>query len=412
MKCSRFFSAAVMAALFSTGIALSVAPAGPAVAESKGPTARPEVGKPVQDALTLVKQGKLREALAQIQAAEGVGNKTAYENYIVDVAKLQYYVAAKDSANSIKTAEALLASGQLGPEATVAYLQLIATEYVQSGDCPKAVDAINRYYKSGGTNGEFRRSVVACYYKQNNLRGAADALSAIIKGEAKPPEDDLKNLMGLEYKVDPTGPGYFNALKQLAATYPSTGYWHDLILYVTKKPGYSDKLELDVDQLKIATKVFSTPEEYTGAEELAIQRGLPGLAKQISDAGYAAGVLGTGPGAARQKKLADTAAAQSASDQRTLAGEAASAKSGSELLQVGDDFAGYGQYAEAINAYQKAIQAGTFKTPLEANQVKLHLGLAYLNSGQKPKAKDALKSVTGADGTADLAQLWITQAGL
>jgi len=59
-----------------------------------------------------------------------------------------------------------------------------------------------------------------------------------------------------------------------------------------------------------------------------------------------------------------------------------------------------------------AIQAGTFKTPLEANQVKLHLGLAYLNSGQKPKAKDALKSVTGADGTADLAQLWITQAGL
>jgi tetratricopeptide (TPR) repeat protein len=403
---SRLFSAAMVAAIFSSGVALSPSPA---LADSK-PTARPEIGKPIQDALGLIGQGKLQAALADIQAAEAVPNKTAYESYILEVAHEKYYLAAKDYPNTVKAAEALIASGQLPPEQQMQQLEAISSIEVQLKDCPRAVDAINRYYKAGGPNPAFHRSIISCYYSQGDLPKAAAALRALIQASGKPTEDDLKNLMGIEYKSNPSGPGYYDALKELVVYYPNKGYWHDLILIVTKKPGYSDKLELDLDQLKIATQVLDQPSDFSNAAELAVQGGFPGLAKQIMDAGFAAGVLGQGPGAAHDKKLSDTVAAQAVSDKGSLAGETAQAKTGSALLKLGDAFASYGEYSDAINAYQKAISAGGFKTPLEENQAKLHLGLAYLNAGQK--AKDALKAVTGADGTADLAQLWIIKGGL
>jgi tetratricopeptide (TPR) repeat protein len=410
MTRSRILAAAMAAALFSAGLAAT--PTGPAIAADSKQTARPEIGKPIQAAIDALKQGKLKDALAQLQVAEAVPGKTGYESFILDQVKLQYYVKANDSASAVKAAESLLASGQLPPEQVVAYREVVASIYSGLKDCPKANEAIALYYKAGGTDPKFHRVVVSCYYTAGDFTNAAKSLRAIIQTEPKPSEEDLKNLMGIEYKANPGGPGYFDALQQVAKAYPNKGYWHDLILYVQKKPGYTDKLELDVDQLKIATGVLDQPDDYMNAAELAIQGGFPGLAKSILDKGYAAGVLGQGPTAARQKKLADSAAASAVGDQKSLAGEAAGAKSGSELLKLGDAFASYGQYNDAIAAYQKAIQAGSFKTPLEGNTVKLHLGLAYLNSAQKPKAKDAFKSVTGADGTADLAQLWTLQAGL
>ncbi|HLY56707.1 MAG TPA: tetratricopeptide repeat protein [Stellaceae bacterium] len=411
MNCRRLFSAAAVALLVSAGT-VAVAPFQPAQADQKGPTARPEVGKPVQAAIDLLKAGKVKEALGQIQAADAVSGKTPYETFIVEYVKLQIYAKSNDPASTVRAAEALLGSGQASPEQTVAFLEVIASSEFNLKDCPKAVDATNRYYKSGGTNPAFRKSIAACYLQSGDYPKAGAALRDILKSEPKPSEDDLKTLMGIWYKANPAGQDYFDSLKQLAGGYPNPSYWHDLILFVQKKPGYSDKLELDVDQLKIATKTMTAPEDFMNAAELALQGGFPGLAKNIMDQGFAQGVLGTGGGAARQQRLRDTASAQAASDQRTLTGEAASAHGGSELLKLGDALASYGQYNDAIGAYQKAIAAGSFKTPLEANQAKLHLGIAYINAGQKPKAKDALKQVTGQDGTADLAQLWALQAGL
>ena len=402
IRSRSIIAAALTAAVFSTGAAL---------ADNK-PTARPEIGKPIQAAQDALKAGKLRDALTNIEAADAVSGKSPYEVYIVEGTKEQYYAKANDPVNLVKAAEALIGSGQLPPDQIVAQYEVLASVTSQQKDCPKATDYIQRYYKAGGPDQRFHRVVVSCYFAANDFANASKAQRAIIATEPKPSEEDLKNLVGIEYKANPTGPGYFDALKQAAGAYPSKAYYHDLILFVQKKPGFADKLELDVDLLKIQTGVLDQPDDYMNAAEIAIQGGFPGLAKQILDKGFAAGVLGQGGGAARQKKLQDSATASAASDQRSLAVEAGSAKGGSELLKLGDAFASYGQYNDAINSYQKAIAADGFKTPLEANQAKLHLGIAYLNAGQKPKAKDALKAVTGADGTGDLAQLWALQAGL
>src|ERR1700730_9813041 len=50
---------------------------------AKGQAARPEVGKPLQTAIELLKAKKAKEALAKAREAQAVPNKTPYETYMV-----------------------------------------------------------------------------------------------------------------------------------------------------------------------------------------------------------------------------------------------------------------------------------------------------------------------------------------
>jgi hypothetical protein len=97
-------------------------------------------------------------------------------------------------------------------------------------------------------------------------------------------------------------------------------------------------------------------------------------------------------------------------DQAGLDAKAAAAKAapdGIALVQTGMDYVGYKQFDKGIPLIEAGIAKGGLKHPDDA---KLHLGYAYLQAGQKSKAIQALKSVQGTDGAADLARLWLIYA--
>ena len=52
---------------------------------------------------------------------------------------------------------------------------------------------------------------------------------------------------------------------------------------------------------------------------------------------------------------------------------------------------------------QQGIAKGGLKRPEDA---KLHLGIAQLLTGNTTQSQSTLRSVSGTDGTADLARLW------
>jgi Tfp pilus assembly protein PilF len=56
---------------------------------------------------------------------------------------------------------------------------------------------------------------------------------------------------------------------------------------------------------------------------------------------------------------------------------------------------------------QQGIAKGGLKRPEDA---KLHLAIAQLMAGDNAKAQATLKTVTGTDGTSDLARLWALYA--
>lgn len=373
-------------------------------------SAREEVGKPVQAAEQLLKQKRFREALAKLQEADAVPGKTPYEVYVIEAMRAVAALDSGDYPGTIKALEAVLATGILPPAEALKRVETLVQLSYQAKNYAGAVAYGERYYKDGGKAEGPRLLMAQAYYLQDDFTGAARTGRALLQEDEragrKTSEAVLQLLASSEYKSK-NETGYRDALKRLVASYPKKDYWRDLLASVQRQPGFADRLALDLDRLMAATDTLETPAQYMEAAQLALQEGLPGDAKALLDRGYAAGVLGKGADAERQQRLAAMAGRQSAEDVKILpqlAREADAARDGLAWVKLGEAYASYRRYDEAVAAFEKGLQKGGLKHPEDA---KLHLGIAYLQAGKKDKAEAALGAVAGTDGTRELAQLWL-----
>jgi len=376
--------------------------------------AREQVGKPVQAAEQLLQQKKYKEALAKLQEADAVAGKTAYERYVIEATRAVALLDSGDYPGTVKALAAVLETGILPPAEALKRVETMAQLSYQAKDYAGAVAYGERYYKEGGSDDGLRLLIAQAYYLQSDFAGAARTCRAILQQDAragrKTGEAVLQLLVSSEYKQK-NDAGYRDALKLLVARYPKKEYWRDLLATVPKQPGFADRLALDLDRLMAATDTLETPEQYMEAAQLALQLGLPGDAKALLDKGYGAGVLGKGTSAERQQRLVAMANRQSDDDMKTLpqlATEAAAAPNGLAWVKLGEAYASYKRYDDAVAAFQKGLQKGGLKHPDDA---RLHLGIAALEGGRKEQAEAALGAVAGADGTRELAQLWLLAGG-
>jgi hypothetical protein len=375
---------------------------------------RPEVGKPLQKAQEFVKQHKLAEAAAQVRDADNAKNKTAYESFVIEQVRGSIAQASGDMAAAAKSYEAQIASGRVSGAEQTKLVMAVASMSYQAKDYPKAITWITRYFKEGGTDPAMRTLLIQSYYLSGDYANAgkaqADQIAALEKAGQKPPEDQLQLLAACQTQSKDNA-GFSATMEKLVTYYPKKDYWAQLIHGLQVKPGFSDRLSLDLERLQLAVGTLSTSAQYMDMAQIALQAGLTGEAKAIVDKGYATGVLGTGTEAPRQQRLKDLVARTMAEDQANLGkgdAEAAAAKDGQPLFDLGAKYVSYGQYDKGLPDMEAGLKKDALKRPEDA---KLHLGLAYFWAGQKAKAVQMLKTVGGTDGTADLARLWILQIG-
>jgi Flp pilus assembly protein TadD len=74
---------------------------------------------------------------------------------------------------------------------------------------------------------------------------------------------------------------------------------------------------------------------------------------------------------------------------------------------VGLNYVYEGNASKGLSLIDQGIKKGGLKRPDDA---KLLQGEAMLKAGQKQRAVQTFREVKGADGTADLARLWVLQA--
>jgi len=367
-------------------------------------TLRPEVGKPLQDAQALMKQGKNREALAKLRDADNVSGKTANESYLIERVRAAAASAAGDNEAAAKSFETLIASGRLSAAEKEKFSEGLVGLYIRAKDYPKANAAINRQLKEHDSPA-LRQLLIQNYYVSGNLSQAEQELRNIEKG-GKLNEDQLGLLANIQLKKGDKE-GYVNTIEKLAASYPKVSYWTDLLNRVVTKPGYSNRLTVDVYRLKLANNLLKKPSEYVEMAQLVLQAKAPAEALKVLDKGYKAGVLGVGADAPRHQRLKDLAQKTLADDQKTQATDEAAlvkAKDNDGLLAMGYGLVQAGQADKGLTMMQDAIKAGGLRNPEDA---KLHLGEAQAVAGKKTQAITTLKSVGGKDGTADLARYWI-----
>jgi hypothetical protein len=367
-------------------------------------TLRPEVGKPLQEAQQLMKSGKNKEALAKLRQLDSVSGKSANETYLIERTRAGAASAAGEYETAAKAFEYLIGSGKLSGAEKAQFSEGLIGIYMRAGDLGKANAAIERQLKDHD-DPKLRAYLMQNYYKQGNTAALENELR-IAEKNGRMTEDQLGMLANVQLKKNDKA-GYVNTIEKLAANYPKPQYWTDLLNRVQGKPGFSSRLAVDVWRLKLANNLMKKPSEFMEMAQLVLQEKAPAEAIKVIDKGYKAGVLGTGPDAARHQRLKDLAEKTLAEQNKNFAtDEAQMTKEGDNdgLAALGYSLVQSGQADKGLKMMEAAIKTNKLKY-LDA--VKLHLGEAYAVAGKKQQAISTLKSVNGKDGTADLARYFI-----
>ncbi|MBL0124221.1 MAG: hypothetical protein IPP88_16360 [Betaproteobacteria bacterium] len=407
MNRSNLILRAIVRAAVLAGLLAAVIPNG--YAQEK---VRPEVGTPLQAAQDLMKANKFRDALAKVREADAVSAKTPYETYMVERMRASAATGAKEGDTAIKAYEAVVASGKAPQADQLKIIEALATNYYNSRDFASAVKWGTRYFKEGGTGGQVRTLMIQSYFQSGDFAASAkESLNDVEADEkaGRTPSEEKLQLLANSYLRQKNNSGYAATIEKLLNYYPKKSLWANVISGVQKKPGFSDRLALDVYRLQLATGNLASTTDYMEMAQLAIQAGNAVEGKKAIDDGFANGALGKGAEADRHKRLRDLANKKIAEAQKTAISaqdetDASAAKDGNSLVVLGEKLVATGQAARGISLMEAGIKKGGLRRPEDA---KLHLGLAQIQLGQKAKGIQTLKTVQGTDGVADLARLWI-----
>lgn len=374
--------------LLATGCAVTAMPFASIHAEAAG--VRPQVGKPLQAAIAAANRGNANDANAAVRQAESVGGLSATEEGAI--AQTKAYIAAKTGN---------FAGG--GGSATAAEAKF-AADYSANRYSAVTGEDVELLKKYNAFTAQDQIVVAQAYYLSGRAAQAVAYLKPLVSG-AHPSQDALNLMQSAAYKAGDNDSLRF-ALERLVEYYPSQKSWGDLLQLAEGAKGLKDPQTLNLYRLRLRTGTMKTPDDYMTAAEMALEFGSAAEAADIVQKGLDAKVLSGD----RATKLLNTAKAQAAADAPNFAKTqttAAKARSGDDLVRLGEEMSGAGKAADAIGVIQQGIQKG----PTDKGNAQIQLGLAYLTAGQKPAAISAFGAVPATDtNNAMIARLWTIYA--
>lgn len=400
----------LLAAIGLSAVPAAYAQKADAAAEAPKEAVRPELFKLLDTNVIgpLMAAKKYAEVQALIAQADAFPNKSPYESYILDRVKMAHASATGNEAELIASLERVTSSGRLTPQEKETFLQALGTYQYNAKDYTKAIETFKRFEKETGKPQVVRSALIQSHYAAGNFADAlallGEDIAAAEKAGKVPSEDELRRYASSANKVK-DDVAYLKGLEMLVAHYPSDDLWADLLARLRSRKNFDMRLDADLLRLQNMATSEMASDEYFYLAEVALEAGFPTEAKNIMDAGYKAGALGTGSQAANHKKIRDRANKGAAEDAKNIgAGEASANKNkdGIGLINLGYAYVTMGQFDKGIALMEKGIAKGTKR----AEDAKLRLGIAYMKAGRKDEAIKAFESVKGDQNLKDLARYW------
>ncbi|HUB85540.1 MAG TPA: hypothetical protein VL971_07580 [Rhizomicrobium sp.] len=357
-----FLSAATVA----LSSAVTIAPADAA--------ARPAVGKLLQQAVEDAKSGNTGAANAKVHEAEGVGGLTPGDQAAIE--QVKSFISAKSG------------SGATGAAAK------FAQDYNNGHYAAVVGEDADALRKAGQYNGDKPLIVAQAYYLMGNY---AEAIR-MLKGMSGDTAEGL--LMAASAKAGDTQ-GEMQAAEHLVES-GQAKYWPYLLVGAEGTHGLTDHQNLDILRLRLLTGNMRGVEDYQTGTELALEAGDSAGAANFAQKGIAAKVLTD----QRSQRLASLATAAAAKDASTLPAQIAAAKTGDQMLKIGEKQYGMGKYPDAISTIQAAIAKGV----TDKNAAEILLGQAQIGAGNKDAAIHSFNQVTGDPKETMIAHIWTIYA--
>ena len=375
-------------------------------------TLRPEVAKPAQAGLDLLKAGKFAEALAKVTEAEAVPNRTPYENFVLDQIRGSAAAGSGDSATAIRSYEAALAAQRMPPAEALPIMEGLAGAAYKLKDYERTVTWARRYYAEGGTNPQLRRLLATALYQRFDWAGSAAELGRIVADDEaanRRPGEDLLRLLGSSQAKQNEMAGYRLTLEKLLRWYPKPAYWRDRVGQLQRDPAFDPALLVDSYRLLFATGSFDSTNEYVASAELALRANLPTEAQKLVDAGYAAGKLGSGADAAAHDELRQRASRGAADDAKEFDKNLppSPGASANVLVSQGLALATAGRTERGVALIEQGLAKGGGQQP---DAARLRLGWVLATAGRAEPARAVFKDLQAKGGSiGELARLWLIQ---
>jgi tetratricopeptide (TPR) repeat protein len=404
-----------LAIIFALSTATSAQRAPDTTAKTPAPAAattppqeglRPDIAKPLQAAQEMLQMKQFKEAMAKIDEAAMLANRTPYELFIIERMRGTAAAAMGDNAVSAKSFEAVLATNRLAPAERILFAEAITAAHYNLKDYKAAAIWSARAIKEGSTLAQIRILLIQSLFLSDDFVAAkteVDAAIADIEKAGKVPTEDMLKLMGRIALKQKDTLGYKSALEKLVTHYPTKDYWADWIARVAVAANMTDRNMQHVFRLQLTMGENLTASQYIFLARSAVEAGFPIDAKQILDSGFQANVLGM---SAEHKTLRDKVTKDAADDTKNMARtstEAANLKTGPGLFNTGLNVVISGDKPKGIAMMEEGIKRLNAK-PLE--DAKLRLGMAYTVAGNREKAIAILATINGADGLTEVAKLW------
>lgn len=355
------FKAALMAAAV---LGLGASPAAAAVSKA--------VGTALQEAQTAAKARNASAAVAAVERAQAAAKTPEEKQKSAQMAAYVYTATRQYS----KAAAALQAVG--------APPEQLAPVYYSGGMYDKAIAEARK-----GSGEKMQILIAQALLKKGDNAGAVKAYQALIKANG-PRSMYLENLAGAQYKSGDKA-GYLATTERLVRSDSSPQRWKALLTNFRQNP-MRPEAKLAMFHLMNATGTLDRPEDYAEFAKLALIAGQAGIAEK----------------ALAKATLPDDAMTQSlvTATERMVASAAKDAVS----LSAGETTAfrgagaymGLGQYAKAIEVYDKIIAGGGN----QVDQAKVFKGIAALMDGKVPVGRTVLDEVGDKAGMQEIAHLW------
>jgi hypothetical protein len=342
------------------------------------------------------------------QAKAAPGEKTAWDNFVIDGLLIKIYQGQNNQAELAKVLETTAQSQYATPDQQKTFYEYLAGYYYQQKDYAKALDTAQNAQKHGAAGDPKVEELIAnSYFLTNRFKEAAQAEQDIVAKQDKPDENTLTKLWQFDTKAGDQA-GADKTIDRLVALYPKPEYWSNALVSLTKMDVKDAHLQMNIYRLKKDVGAMKQPGEFADMAEIALDQGFPGETVTILQEAFQKNLFTEQRDKDRYQHLLDGAKQRAQADQQQLG--KSEPHDGIGLVQLGAAYGSYGQYDKAVTYISKGIQAGGLKSPEEAN---LLLGIAEYKAKNPAEAEKAFDKVAASSnpGYSRLGKLWALHAG-
>ena len=397
---------------------LGCAPWSAAVAEEQKKDTRETRRTPALRAKVYEKLAKAQEAAEakDLNTAASIldemidaGGKSALNSYeLANVYNLYafIYYSREDYANALKAYEEVVAQPDIPVAMEVNTKYTIAQLYFVQEDWKKGINALLDWFAMTDKPNANAYVLLAQGYYQvkdytKSLQNVEKAIS-MYTADGKVPKEQWYNLARFLYfekgDIDKT----VNTLEIMLQYYPKKEYWVQLShMYGEQK---KEKLQLAaMDTAYVQNMLDKGPEQVTMAY-LYLNGEIPYKAGKVMEKGLKNGSIQS---TSKNYEIEASAWRQAQElDKAIPAMEEAAAKSddGELYARLGNIYLDSDMNKQAIVAINKGLSRGGVKRP---DNARLVLGMAYFNTKQYDKAREAFKAAGRDERSAKYAQQWL-----